>query len=490
MKKVFLALVASILLLTLTLTPTATETAQAKTMWGKIELKKGMIGKVIILKDTYQYSISNKKLKHGAKLKKGKEYGIYSYSKNYGGVYKMGSNKYVKKSSAIKYYKAPRKDITAPLAPTINKVTDTSTSVSGTAEAESKITVKVGTKVIGTGTTLSTGVYSIKIPKQKSGTKLSVIATDSAGNVSKVNEVTVKSTPVKVVKLQNNKVTVKVNSKVQLGASITPINATDKTLKWVSNNENIATVDAFGNVTGVSNGVAEIKVFAQNGIYDTCTVTVEDNIEIPRASIFYEAIKINGKMYGYHHYTGESRIFPYLTGFKEISINGEKELFVPSVIDVRQYSEDTFGTQSGLFNLLQILVESYTIVPSKNPFLEGNIQLMYASGNWTTTNKDLTSSSLKLGYEKKYESLNNVSIDQWYEYNGKQFRNPVISFEQNVRPFETSAKYFEQNGIRFVHSGSWDNELYVSINDLLQYLGINNSISYGKQGDSIYVEIK
>ena len=291
-----------------------------------------------------------------------------------------------------------------------------------------------------------------------------------------------------MVKLQNNKVTVKINSKVQLGASITPINATDKTLKWVSNNENIATVDAFGNVTGVSNGVAEIKVFAQNGIYDTCTVTVEDNIEIPGTSIFYDAIKINGKMYGYNYFTGESRIFPYLTAFKEISINGEKELFVPSIIDVRQYSEDTFGTESGLFNLLRILVESYTIVPSKNPFLEGNIQLTYS--NLITTNKDLTSSSLKLGYEKKYESLNNVSIDQWYEYNGKQFRNPVISFEQNVPLYRTSAKYFEENGTRFVQSGSWDNELYVSINDLLQYLEINKSISYGKQGDSIYVEIK
>lgn len=108
MKKVFLAVVAGILLFTITLTPTANETVQAKTMWGKIELKKDMIGKVKILKDTYQYSISNKKLKIITKLKKGKEYGVYSYSKNYGGVYKMGSNKYVKKGSSIKYYKAPQ----------------------------------------------------------------------------------------------------------------------------------------------------------------------------------------------------------------------------------------------------------------------------------------------------------------------------------------------------------------------------------------------
>ncbi|HWJ76752.1 MAG TPA: hypothetical protein VNR61_01580 [Niallia sp.] len=106
MKKVFLVLIANILFLSLTLT--ANDTVQAKAMWGKIELKEGMIGKVKIVKDTYQYSISKKKLKKGSKLKKGKEYGVYSYSKNYGGVYKVGSNKYVKKSSSIKYYKVPQ----------------------------------------------------------------------------------------------------------------------------------------------------------------------------------------------------------------------------------------------------------------------------------------------------------------------------------------------------------------------------------------------
>ena len=371
----------------------------------------------------------------------------------------------------------------------VNAVSDVDTIVSGKTDKGNTVKIQLNKTVLGLGKASSNGKFSIKIKSQKARSILTVI-TINKNKKSISKKITVKSTPVEVVQLQNNKVTVKINSKVQLGASITPINATNKTLKWVSNNENIATVDVFGNVTGVSNGVAEIKVSAQNGIYTTCTVTVEDNIEIPSSSIFYDAIKINEKMYGYNYFTGESRIFPYLTEFKEISINGEKELFVPSVIDVRQYSEDTFGTQSGLFNLLQILVGSYTIVPSQNPFLEGNIQLMYSSGNWGTTNKDLTSSSLKLGYEKKYESLNNVSIDQWYEYNGKQFRNPVISFEQNVPPYRTSAKYFEQNGIRFVQSGSWTNELYVSINDLLQYLEIDKSISYGKQGDSIYVEIK
>ncbi|MFJ8263836.1 S1C family serine protease [Rummeliibacillus sp. NPDC094406] len=109
MKKLLLPLLASILFLTLTFTTVANEAVQAKTMWGKIEFKKGMIGKVKITQNTNQYSISNNKLKKGPSIKKGKEYGVYSYSKNYGGVYKIGSNKYVKKSNSIKYYMASQK---------------------------------------------------------------------------------------------------------------------------------------------------------------------------------------------------------------------------------------------------------------------------------------------------------------------------------------------------------------------------------------------
>lgn len=105
MKKIFISFLTAILLITLSLTPTS---VKAETTWGKIELKKDMIGKVKILKNTSSYKIVNKKLKKIATLKKGKEYGVYSYAKTYGGIYKIGSNKYVKKSSSIKYYKVPK----------------------------------------------------------------------------------------------------------------------------------------------------------------------------------------------------------------------------------------------------------------------------------------------------------------------------------------------------------------------------------------------
>ena len=84
------------------------------------------------------------------------------------------------------------KDVTPPEKPTVNEVTDKSTTVTGRAEADSTIEVKANGKVIGSGIAKADGTFSVTIPVQKAGTTLSVTATDKAGNVSESTVVTVK----------------------------------------------------------------------------------------------------------------------------------------------------------------------------------------------------------------------------------------------------------------------------------------------------------
>lgn len=81
-------------------------------------------------------------------------------------------------------------DKTPPAAPTVNKVTDQSTAVTGTAEKGSEVTVKIG---IGSwkGTASLEGKFSVSIPKQSAGTLIEVTAKDAAGNVSQAAKVTV-----------------------------------------------------------------------------------------------------------------------------------------------------------------------------------------------------------------------------------------------------------------------------------------------------------
>ncbi|MBD8013381.1 Ig-like domain-containing protein, partial [Planococcus wigleyi] len=82
-------------------------------------------------------------------------------------------------------------DGTPPAISLTSKVTHHSTRVIGTAEADAKITVKAGTKSIGTATANAKGHYEATIAKQKVGTRLSIVATDAAGNSSNAIAVTV-----------------------------------------------------------------------------------------------------------------------------------------------------------------------------------------------------------------------------------------------------------------------------------------------------------
>ncbi|MFF2877593.1 Ig-like domain-containing protein [Gottfriedia sp. NPDC057991] len=76
-------------------------------------------------------------------------------------------------------------DVIAPSKPTVNKVDNNDLVVTGKAEANSTVTVKNGSTVLGTPTkATSTGTYSVKIPVQKAGVTLSVYAKDAAGNTS------------------------------------------------------------------------------------------------------------------------------------------------------------------------------------------------------------------------------------------------------------------------------------------------------------------
>ncbi|PGH78288.1 hypothetical protein CN899_28945, partial [Bacillus thuringiensis] len=72
----------------------------------------------------------------------------------------------------------------APSAPTIHSVKDIDTKISGTAEGGVTIRVYVNNQVIATGTANSSGSYSINIPKQTAGTKISVTASNSVGSSS------------------------------------------------------------------------------------------------------------------------------------------------------------------------------------------------------------------------------------------------------------------------------------------------------------------
>ncbi|MDZ5471882.1 BMP family ABC transporter substrate-binding protein [Bacillus sp. 31A1R] len=106
MNKLLKTLLAFIVILGFIL-PTVTPTTEAKELWGKVEIKKGLIGKVVILKDTSLfYKDSKGKLTKGKTIKKNSELGVFSYDKK-ALLYKVEKG-YIKKNSAVKYSVLPK----------------------------------------------------------------------------------------------------------------------------------------------------------------------------------------------------------------------------------------------------------------------------------------------------------------------------------------------------------------------------------------------
>ena len=114
------------------------------------------------------------------------------------------------------------KDKTPPAAPTVYTIANNSTTIRGKTEANATVYAKVGAKQIGSARANSKGSYSIRIAKQKAGTRISVYARDLAGNISTARTVKVvdkipPGTPVV------NKVTYKtktITGKAERGAAV------------------------------------------------------------------------------------------------------------------------------------------------------------------------------------------------------------------------------------------------------------------------------
>ena len=107
------------------------------------------------------------------------------------------------------------------------------------------------------------------------------VTATAAGGVSVATTVTVTSTavPVSAVILDITSATVRAGDVIRLNATITPHNATDRTLTWTSSNPSVASVDTVGRVIGERAGTATITATAPNGRTARATITVTSLVE-------------------------------------------------------------------------------------------------------------------------------------------------------------------------------------------------------------------
>lgn len=188
------------------------------------------------------------------------------------------------------------------------KLNKTSTSILvGSSETITKtITPSNANNTDVTWTSSNTSIATVengKITAKKVGT---AIITATAGEYSATCKVTViDKIALKKITLNKENITIKEKETANLNITYTPSNATNKKVTWKSSNNNIATVDSSGKITGVSKGTVTITAISNDGGYTaTCKVTIEeiskkvtsvslDKTEIKLKSGDQETLKVN-----------------------------------------------------------------------------------------------------------------------------------------------------------------------------------------------------
>ena len=158
----------------------------------------------------------------------------------------------------------------------------------GTATLKATITPSNATNKTVTWTSSNSKVATV------SGGKVTAVAAGTATITAKSNngktatcKVTVVNPTVAVTGIKLNKTALTLNPKgtATLKATITPSNATNKTVTWTTSNSKVATVSN-GKVTAVAAGTATITAKSNNGKTATCKVTVVQPAKAPVTEVF------------------------------------------------------------------------------------------------------------------------------------------------------------------------------------------------------------
>ena len=117
-----------------------------------------------------------------------------------------------------------------------------------------------------------------RVTAVKAGEAVVTVTTEDGGKTATCKvTVKAKTVPVTGVDVKPWSVTIGVNGTTKLTCTVAPSNATNRNVRWESDNPSVATVDSDGNVRAVSAGVAKVSAVTEDGGFRSgCTVTVKE----------------------------------------------------------------------------------------------------------------------------------------------------------------------------------------------------------------------
>lgn len=131
-------------------------------------------------------------------------------------------------------------------------------------------------------------------------TKYSFHVTETDGDdesaKSNVVEFTTAAIPVDSITLNASTKSIAKGGTFQLTATITPSNATNKTITWTSSAPTIASVSSSGLITGLKSGTATITAKTNNNKTATCAVTVTAIVKTPTNLVASDVTATSAKL--------------------------------------------------------------------------------------------------------------------------------------------------------------------------------------------------
>ena len=133
-----------------------------------------------------------------------------------------------------------------------------------------------------------------RVTAVKAGEAVVTVTTEDGGKTATCKvTVKAKAVPVTGVDVKPWSVTIGANGTTKLTCTVAPSNATNRNVRWESDNPSVATVDSDGNVRAVSAGVAKVSAVTEDGGFRSgCTVTVKEfssGFEV--GGLFYKTAK-------------------------------------------------------------------------------------------------------------------------------------------------------------------------------------------------------
>ena len=319
--------------------------------------------------------------------------------------------------------------------------------------------------------------------------KVTITVTTKDGGFKATCEVTVRNEEVPVVKvtgvsLDKILAELKINESVELKATISPADATNKEVTWTSSDEKIAKVDANGKVTAVGAGHATIIVTTKDGNFNaTCEVIVKDDngTTNPIENIVEKVENPNGKNeVVIKNPSNEIRLeikdieaIKVGNGFFEIK-NGENTIILPfSLIDkdlLKEGSSIIFEMKANEDATIMAGIKGVKKVFEFNLFVKTGDNLVkihnFKNGVATVTLK-LTDEDLK-GLNKE-----NLAVF-YYNEETKTFEQMETTINGNEVTFKTShfskfiiaEKASNENGVTLPATGG-NNPIYLIIIGLI-----------------------